>query len=107
VNPLAEITDPSDPRFVATRVTALVNRQGTGPATLPLSTRKNMDSVRIYVACSPASHFSASVGKGFDGRCASRFQNFADIPLGSTRDVKLVIPKSTSYSILVIPSPSQ
>lgn len=107
VDPLAEVTDPADPRFVARRVVALLHRRGSGPTSIPISVPKHAKAVRVYVSCYPASDFQVSIGKGFKGACASRFQNFADIPLGAARRVNLVVPRSTTYWLLVIPTPPE
>lgn len=106
VNPLEEITDPSDQRFVAEKVDPILDKEGVGAETFRVDLTRGTKSVRAYVACAPASRFRVTIGKSFSGACAPRFQNYADIPPGSASKVKLDLPASTKFSILVIPSPT-
>lgn len=105
VDPLAEITDPTDGRFVAAKITPLLHKGAEGPGTFTISGLADVQSVRIYIACAPDSHFRVTVGKWFSGGCSSRFQNWADIPVENVRAVNVAVPAGTRYALLVIRTP--
>lgn len=105
-DPLSEITDKDNPRYVESTLQPLLHRQGVGPSEFQLKAEVGIRSVRIYLACTPASSFNAGVGKSFSGECSSSFENFADIPVSPGElTLKITIPKTTRFAVVVIPTP--
>lgn len=105
-DPLSEITDKNDPRYIRQPVKPLLHARGTGPSQFQLRAGARTRSVRVYIACAPASSFNATVGKGFSGNCARRFQNFADIPVRPGElGLEVRIPEATHFVVVVIPTP--
>jgi hypothetical protein len=107
VDPIAEITDESDARYVASDVSPILDKRSRGPKTFSVDITAGTNSVRVYMACVPTSHFKVTIGKWFSGGCASTFQNWADIPLSGAESVTVDVdvPAKTRYSVLVIPTP--
>jgi hypothetical protein len=107
VDPLSEITDKNDRRYLSQAVNPLLHARGAGPSRFRLRADAGMRSVRVYIACAPVSSFRATVGEGFSAWCASRFQNFADIPVRPGKiDLEVKIPEATRFVVLVIPTPT-
>lgn len=105
-DPLSEITDKNDPRYLRQPVKPLLHTRGTGPSQFKLRADTRTQSVRVYIACAPASFFRATVGKGFWGECARRFLNFADIPVRPGElGLEVKIPEATHFVVVVIPTP--
>jgi hypothetical protein len=107
VDPIAEITDRSDARYVASDVSPILDKRSQGPKTFSIDITAGTKSVRVYIACVPTSHFKVTIGKWFSGGCASTFQNWADLPQSGTESVNVdvSVPTRTRYSVLVIPTP--
>jgi hypothetical protein len=106
VDPLSEITDKNNSRYVDSAVKPLLHSHGVGPSRFQLKPDAGTSSLRVYVACTPTSQFKAAVGKGFSGECASRFENFADIPVPSgDLNLNLTVPGTTQFVVVVIPTP--
>lgn len=107
VDPLSELTDPSDDRALADGTYAvLLASRAAGARSFSFEVPPDVTSVRVYLACAPASTFRVTVARAFSGGCASRFQDFADIPTRSgTRTVRVTVPGSTRYSLLVVTTP--
>jgi hypothetical protein len=110
VDPIAEITDNKDARYIASDISPILDKRSRGPKTFSIDITAGTKSVRVYIACAPTSHFKVTIGKWFSGGCASTFQNWADIPLSGaesvTVDVDVDVPAKTRYSVLVIPTPA-
>lgn len=106
-DPFSEITDKKNPRYVKSALTPLLHTRGVGPSQYQLKADAGTRSVRVYIACSPTSEFTASVGKAFSGGCSSRFENFADIPVSPGElHLKIAIPATTQFAVVIIPTPS-
>jgi hypothetical protein len=107
VDPIAEITDKSDARYIASDISPILNKRSQGPKTFSVDITGGTKSVRVYIACVPTSHFKVTIGKWFSGGCASTFQNWADIPQSGAEGVtvNVDVPAKTRYSVLVIPTP--
>lgn len=107
-DPFSEITDKNNPRYVESALTPLLHTRGVGPSQYQLQADAGTQSVRVYIACSPTSEFTASVGKGFSGECSSKFENFADIPVSPGElHLKVAIPATTQFAVVIIPTPSK
>jgi hypothetical protein len=105
-DPLSEITDKGNPRYVDSAVKPLLHTRGIGASQFPLKADAGTRSVRVYVACAPTSSFKADVGKSFTGECSNKFQNFADIPVSPGElNLRMTIPGTTQFVVLVIPTP--
>ncbi len=105
VDPLGEITNENDERFVAPRVNTLVHVRARGPRSFPIDITSGTKSVRAYLACKPDATFRVKVGKAFNGPCSSSFQNFADIPPAGAKSVSVRVPSNTEYVLLIISTP--
>jgi hypothetical protein len=107
VDPIAEITDKSDARYIASDISPILNKRSQGPKKFSVDITAGTKSVRVYIACVPTSHFKITIGKWFSGGCASTFQNWADIPQNGAESVivNVDVPAKTRYSVLVIPTP--
>ncbi len=104
-DPLATITDPSSGDFVAEEFTTVLDDRGTGSATFTVPRSAADDDLRFYVACSPDSRFTVTVGTFFSGQCSQRFQNSGQLPLpegSGPISVTLELPDSVDYWLVAI-----
>jgi hypothetical protein len=105
-DPLLRITDLNSSDFVATKVDPIINEQGTGSTAFSIDSPDAGMQVRFYVACSPASQFTITMGTFFQGGCAPEFQNWGQLPGSPDNDeleVQLTLPQGVNYWIVGIP----
>jgi hypothetical protein len=106
VDPLSEITDKNNKRYVADSVGTILHVNGSGPSRYKVSIDKGTRSVRAYIACIPESHYTVTINKSFSGECAETFQAYADIPVQSGNvDAVVNVPNGTQFILAVIPTP--
>jgi hypothetical protein len=106
VDPLSEITDKNNERYVADSVRPILHANGSGPFRYKLSIDNGTHSVRAYIACTPESPYTVIINKSFSGECAKTFQAYADIPVQSGNVNAIVtVPNGTQFILVVIPTP--
>jgi len=107
VDPLSEVTDPHNSRYIADEVATLLHERGKGPTTAAIDDLgSGTKSVRFFVACSPDSHFTLSMVGYYSGPCGRTFENTGEIPIiagQSKATVTLDLPGGVSYWLLAIP----
>ncbi|SDZ54334.1 hypothetical protein SAMN05421684_6477 [Asanoa ishikariensis] len=108
MDPLSEITDSKNDRFVAESIGPILHVDGLGPSRYDVRLDAGTRSVRAYIVCAPDSPFTVAIGKRFWADCTTRFQAFADIPVeAGRREVAVTVPDATRFILLVIPTPTQ
>ena len=108
VDPLSEIRDPRNPRYVDSSAAPIAHFRAKGSKTRTIVIPKSTKLVRVYLACTPSTTFDIRVQKEFKGGCSRQFQNWADIPTepGATK-LEVTVPSKTEYIALVIPDPKE
>ena len=109
VDPLAELTDKKNPRYVADQVTTVLHEQGTGPKTFQIAITPGTQRLEFYVACSPDSSFTVTTSTFFSGSCSTTFQNSGAIPVSppSATSVSASLQISDTARYWIVARPTQ
>ncbi|MCU1422355.1 MAG: putative rane protein [Microbacteriaceae bacterium] len=107
VDPLSEVIDPHNSRYIAQSVPTLLHQQGKGSVTATIdelgSTTK---SVRFFVSCSPSSRFTLTMSGSYSGPCGTTFENTGEISISpgqTSSTVILTLPRGVRFWLLAIP----
>lgn len=109
VDPLARITDPRSPYYVARVVDVLADAQGVGSAARPFDVPKGVSDLRIYLNCSGSAKYTVEIdreggntGSACDGDTGT---NYSEAVLPGAHRVGVRVAKGVRWALLIIRTP--